>query len=198
MRQNNRIMLYAGTRMATNKAIFLSNSFILHPDLPEKVIEPFYFNDGVSLSLLCSTDGIKPERTVRKEKFIESKPRHELFVDSYLRSINDPNPGRCVKEYASKPLETLSKDGELLKKMRAWSMYCNDNNKQPFILAIPLSNKMSDFVKELVKLSEIISVPLPSLLVLYKKRREHMISEAVEQYRVKIYEDFNDLSKKNQ
>lgn len=31
MRQNNRIMLYAGTRMATSKAIFLSNSFILHP-----------------------------------------------------------------------------------------------------------------------------------------------------------------------
>lgn len=102
-----------------------------------------------------------------------------------------------MKEYASKPIESLSKDGELLKKMRVWSMYCNENNKQPFILALPLSSKMADFVKELSRLSEIISTPLPSLLVLYKKRREHITSEAEEQHRVKIYEDFHELGKKN-
>lgn len=54
IRQNNRLMIYAGARIATKDTLFLANSFIIHPELPEKCIEPFFFNDGVTLSVLCN------------------------------------------------------------------------------------------------------------------------------------------------
>jgi hypothetical protein len=58
--------------MATKKALFLSNSFILHPELPDNIIEPFYFNEGVSLSLICNLELMKKNEIIqsKREKFI--------------------------------------------------------------------------------------------------------------------------------
>jgi hypothetical protein len=175
MRQHNKLIMYAGVRMATNKALFLSNSFILHPELPEKNIEPFYFNDGVSLSLLCNTKLMKKAEVAlsKREKFIENKAKPELYVDCSLLSVKNIAPGKSIRSYAGSLTEAnLTKDqGDLLKKMKAWNIFCHDNQKRPFVAALPLSEKMADFVKELVKLSQIIACPMPSLLLLYKKNK---------------------------
>lgn len=68
IKQHNRLLMYSGVRMATAYGIFLSNSFILHPELSEKAIEPFYFNDGVSLSLLCSVEIVKREEVAQARR----------------------------------------------------------------------------------------------------------------------------------
>lgn len=70
--------------MATTRALFLSNSFIFNPFLQEKSennIEPFYFNEAVSLSLICNS--VLDKKIDLEESRIEkgTKPKIELIED---------------------------------------------------------------------------------------------------------------------
>jgi hypothetical protein len=45
--------MYAGPKIATNEHLYVSNSFIINQEIPDKPISKVYFGSGVSLSVIC-------------------------------------------------------------------------------------------------------------------------------------------------
>jgi hypothetical protein len=131
--------------------------------------------------VLCNIQIAKKEEVIlaKRERFIETKAKSELYLNTNFFSMTEITPGKSIKCYANgqSDISNFTKDqGDLLKKMKLWYIFHSDNKKRPFIMGLPLSERMTEIVKELSKMSQYISISMASFLILYKKNKKHMTS----------------------
>jgi hypothetical protein len=139
-KKEKKILMYSGCKMAPHEDIYLSTSYIFHPELPELKAEPHFLTDGEILQLICNIDQTRKYNFTDKPK-MNLIPIHNIEVSSCLPEVQQAKAGQKKRISITEPYAGPIPDNMsgVYDKMRLWYTFHFLNQGEPFIVPFPFT-----------------------------------------------------------